>query len=92
MTQSDPSCQLMPSLGRLHLYNMRQQLSTSQTEEGKRTLPHLGQGLVSLLRGAAVSLSDITKWEGHVLQGEVAIWWRERIKKIINIKLEELCS
>lgn len=60
MTQSDPTCQLMPSLGHLHFSNMMQQLSTSQTEEGQVTLSHLGQGQVSLLWGAAVSLSDIT--------------------------------
>lgn len=33
---------------------------------------HLGQGLIRLLRGAAVSLGDVTEGEGHVLQREVA--------------------
>lgn len=37
---------------------------------------HLGQGLVRLLRGAAVSLGDVTEGEGHVLQREVASWER----------------
>jgi len=39
---------------------------------------HPGQGLVRLLRGAAVRLGDITEGEGHVLKGKVAVKQRER--------------
>lgn len=38
----------------------------------KWSTAHLGQGLVCLLRGAAVSLGHVTEGEGHVLQREVA--------------------
>lgn len=47
----------------------------------KRSPPHLGQGLVGLLWGAAVRLSDIAEGQGHVLQGKVAVCCRAKEDK-----------
>lgn len=48
---------------------------------------HLGQGLVRLLRGAAVSLGDVTEGEGHVLQREVARWERGGGEEDVDVAL-----
>lgn len=48
---------------------------------------HLGQGLVRLLRGAAVSLGDVTEGEGHVLQREVASWERGGGEEDVDVAL-----
>lgn len=58
-----------------------------------KSFSHFGQGLVRLLRGAAVRLSDITEGEGHVLKGKVAIRRKEggrRKRLYLNNKEEEL--